>query len=987
MLFLDRRPFPTLICGVVATVMCVLLSAGCAERRSEQYRQQGDSYFHIQKYQEAEASYRSAVQADPSNSEAKLGLGRCLTAMGKPEEALACFQGLMTSAPQIDLGYLEAAMLLLGLGNYDAASEAAANLEKVDAEKGGLLRAALMLRSGRQTEAMGSLSTLQGRFPDSFLVQTHHACALLETGEPAQAETELKPLLEKPGSDSTGAAMLMVDALAAQGRAAEMIERLEKLTTKEPGQNAVLARALIRGGRAVDGETLASDLLTADPTSAWGCFVMGSYLLEKAQRNEAVPFLRKACVRLPWEAIVMRDLALAQKPAAAPSPTPPGNAKTTSATEKGVPSAAAAATSEDWRSLWRQAALRRLLEERARFAGSTDPSLRETLVLAALFRGNGALAEELAKDLPADSPLNAYLNALSERDPQKAVNALEPWGGQEGDLKLLAQNAAGYAMGLYGARGQAVQVLSACWERYPDNGVSMLLLAQVFRVAQMPQFAARALEKLTAAFPENIEAHIIRFGILREGGMQREARQAAELAYALFPESPEVNQALCGIYVDAKELDLAQRVAERYLQTHGNDTEMQLTRASILLRQGKIDEAAKALVAIPASDKTAAGIEVFNVLTSAMSQEWQKIIDMPLPAEPQSVALPVRFILAAAHVKTGQKDKAMSVLSQPGKEEPFGGRAGAIVLKALGQPSGAPLADETSLSADETALSDALSSSADMLADFSCGIAYQMSRLDDDAYLAFKRVDDALSADNDSLLRFLFASLPNVVRLKEAGQEAKSLAEKHSTRPKAWQECAAVLQRLGDTTGERAALDKAAEVGPDLPEVFLQRGDFFARQKDMAGAIAEYRRLLQLRPDDPIGNNNLAYYLLMTGGDTAEALKAGDLALKGRPRDPHVLHTLGVAQLRAGQLEQSKTNLSAALQLMPGDPSLLLDYGQLMLALGNAEEGRRHIETALNYTKALGLDFDRKSEAEEILARNSSGSARTPAPPMAPGQT
>jgi Flp pilus assembly protein TadD len=118
-----------------------------------------------------------------------------------------------------------------------------------------------------------------------------------------------------------------------------------------------------------------------------------------------------------------------------------------------------------------------------------------------------------------------------------------------------------------------------------------------------------------------------------------------------------------------------------------------------------------------------------------------------------------------------------------------------------------------------------------------------------------------------------------------------------------------------------------------------------------------------------VANNNLAYYLLLKEQDPAQALHHAQLAAKGLPNDPHVLHTLGVALLRTGDLEQSRTNLTMALQLMPGDPALLLDYGQLLIALGDTENGRRHIESALASSRAIGLDFDRQEEAEKILEK------------------
>lgn len=953
------RPMKHLaLCGIAAAAMVTLVLAGCGNRRSEQYRQQGDTYLRLHKYAEAEAAYRSAGEANEGNIPAKLGLGRCLAAAGKPEEALACFQEVTRIAPQDDLGHLEAATLLFKLGKAEDALATAKQLEAVNAERGGVLRAHLLLRAGQQAEALALLTGLRESMPDSSLVRTHLASALLAAGESAKAEVELKSVLEKKDpAGSTGADMLMVEALAAQSRIGEIIDQQEKLE-KTPDQEMVLTQALFLGKRVEEAEPLLRAALERNPNAGWPCFVAGANLLAGNQRGEAASYFRTAAMTLPWEAVVMRGLASLQEAAAAIPSSPAGSAPGQTTEVK----AAAAASKDDWQSLWRQGALVRLIDDRERLKGQEGANLKETLVSAALFLGNTALAEELAKVLPADSPLNAYLQALRDKEPQKAINALEPWNSQEGGLRLLAMNAVGYAMAVTGARGQAVQVLAACTERYPDNGVSLLNLSQVFRAANMPQFAARALAKLTASFPENIEAHVLLFRVLREADMQEAARQAAEVMFALFPDSREANLSVCGIYVDGKELALAEKVAEQYLQTHPGDVEILLTKASILLRGGRVAEALQVLGTTPSTGPLAAGVTSMMALSRALSQDWQGVVDAAGSGSPESLALTTRFILAAAYLKTGQKDPALAVLTQTGKDEPFGGYTGAVVLQALGRST-------TTITDNEKALASALASTGDALIDFASGAAYQVAQLHDDAYLAFKRVDDAVSGDNDYLSDLLFGSLANAARIEDAGAEGRAVAEKHGTRPRTWLGYAGVLQKLADVDGERAALDKAAETGPDDPQVFFRRGDFFARQKDINAAAAEYRRLLELRPEDPIGNNNLAYYLLITEGDLKQALGYAQVAAKGLPYDPHVLHTLGVAQLRTNDLEQSKKNLTTALQLMPGDPSLLLDYGKLLIALGDTEGGRRHIESALVNTRSLGLDFDRKAEAEDILSK------------------
>ena len=77
----------------IATILILLLNAGCGARRSEQFRIEGDTYLRLQKYDEAITSYKKAEEANPKNPMAKVGLGRCYTAQKQTEQALPAIAG------------------------------------------------------------------------------------------------------------------------------------------------------------------------------------------------------------------------------------------------------------------------------------------------------------------------------------------------------------------------------------------------------------------------------------------------------------------------------------------------------------------------------------------------------------------------------------------------------------------------------------------------------------------------------------------------------------------------------------------------------------------------------------------------------------------------------------------------------------------------------------------------------------------------------
>jgi tetratricopeptide (TPR) repeat protein len=319
----------------------------------------------------------------------------------------------------------------------------------------------------------------------------------------------------------------------------------------------------------------------------------------------------------------------------------------------------------------------------------------------------------------------------------------------------------------------------------------------------------------------------------------------------------------------------------------------------------------------------------------------------------------MRLLMAAASIKANRPDEAAKLLAVTEKSRPPAGQTGLVILQALGQPS-------DGLDPDEAALAKLLSADPGTLSTFALASACQAAQLHDAAYDLFRKLEPTLG-ENPDFLRSMFASLARCLRLEKPEDEARSLAERHAGGVAAWLGWGGVARALDDAKAEREALDKAIAVDPKDPDVWFQLGQYEERQKDIKAAGEAYKKLAETRPDDPFAKNNAAYCLLMTGGDAKEALDLAEKAKEKLPTNASVLHTLGVAQLRTGNLEESQKNLAMALELRPGDPTLLLDFGLLLVAQNHVEEGKADIDLALRYADQLGLDFPRREEAAKAL--------------------
>jgi len=946
---------------MLAAVAALLFAAGCGGSRTDQYRQEGDTYLRLEKFDQARASYERALEAQPDNALAALGLGRTLIALDQFDDAVAAFDMAIEADADFTIAYLEKANLLMAQNRPDDAMATAAALKATAPELGGVLEGNLLLRQGHVEEAVESLETVAGAMPNSALAQRHLATALLANGEPDQAEAALNNANDAADASEPGTALLMLEAMHAQGRIDDEIAKLEQTQAgaENPARKMVLAHALILGGREEEAQSLLQPEVADKAASAWRDLVIGSYVFANGAVDEAAPRLRDASRALPWEPIVMRNTAALTAPQAGASKRPPKpRAAAEDAPEQEAPADAQPARREEWRALWQQAALSQLLTEHDPTPDA--PALHETLTVAAFVLGDAQRARSLADGLPADSPIKQFADKLQENETQQALDALNPLSDGNADEQILGMNALGAALGASGARAQAVQVLSKCAGLFPGHGASLLNIALIFNRADRPRFAGQALRKLIALFPQNIEAHALLFRVLRDAGLQSDARQTAEAMYALFPDAREAAMAVAMAYVDAGQLEQARTAIEAHLQRSPDDDAARFLQASIYFREGEPDASLRILEDLALRGELPTGVTTLSALCHAAEQDWDAVIDLVAGKNPERWTPAARLMLVAAYLETGKPDDAAAAL-QPGGDTIAGGHAGVILANALGL-------DAPDLPDGDAALVEALAADTAARADFAAAAAYNEAKTYEAAFRALDGVDRAVDAPADFAAEQALHALGRAAGIADIPSVARAIAERHPDSASVWLAFAALMRDSDNTEAEREALDRALETAPNDPRVRLRRAAFLKRQDDAEAALAEYRAVLQTDPNHPIANNNLAYQLLTSDGDAAEALAAAERAAAAMPNDPSVQHTLGVAQLRAGDLEASAKSLTAALQSRPGDPELLLDYGRLLIARGDTESGRAHLRTALDSARLLGLTFEREAEAEQLLA-------------------
>lgn len=91
--------------------------------KAHHHSQLGDVYFQQGKLDQAEASYRAALERDSQDLDTRAHLGQCLLRLNRPTEARPLLEGVLTEKPEHDYGYtmMAQAETLMALGEIDNA--------------------------------------------------------------------------------------------------------------------------------------------------------------------------------------------------------------------------------------------------------------------------------------------------------------------------------------------------------------------------------------------------------------------------------------------------------------------------------------------------------------------------------------------------------------------------------------------------------------------------------------------------------------------------------------------------------------------------------------------------------------------------------------------------------------------------------------------------------------------------------------------------
>lgn len=141
-------------------------------------------------------------------------------------------------------------------------------------------------------------------------------------------------------------------------------------------------------------------------------------------------------------------------------------------------------------------------------------------------------------------------------------------------------------------------------------------------------------------------------------------------------------------------------------------------------------------------------------------------------------------------------------------------------------------------------------------------------------------------------------------------------------------------------------LDQAIKIYPNYKDAFISRGGAHYVLKEYPEAIADYRRAVQLAPDDVKLKTYLALALRDGGkfygeqkADMQNAFKCFEESWQLNPKDPETARLLGVGNGLSGKTEEAIKWFEKAVEIAPKEAGFLWDLGLAYSASGNLAKG------------------------------------------------
>lgn len=545
------------------------------------------------------------------------------------------------------------------------------------------------------------------------------------------------------------------------------------------------------------------------------------------------------------------------------------------------------------------------------------------------------------------------LSALGHAPAAQAVIELAP---EEQPTSLSGSYLAGRSADISNDIDTALAYLSYALETDRSNPALGDRVLTLQLAAGEIEPALELAEKLTITDDENPAARIT----LAASAVKSERYQLAKRELETLRESPltTLTSGLLRAWADqglGRTDDALMTIAELSGPTWFNIFK-DYHRALIADLAGRKSEADAAISATYETDRTPIGIVAAYARIKARNGERETALRAIEELGGNAANYPFITQLAA-DLKAGEVPQPVTPTVQSGAAEVFYGLGSAIGTE-----------DGTSLAASYLQLAHYLDPGSGLF-DVALGDIFQRSDQCVKAIEVYERVPENSPIYRTAAIQ-IGVCLDKLGRTDEGADRIKRIVDSNPDDIGA----AMALGSLYRSHDRFAEASDAYSVGvksmTDEPEpdwrIYYFRGIAYERTKRWQLAEADFKRALELNPNQPQVLNYLGYSWVDMGLNLDEALGMIRTAVDLRPNDGYIIDSLGWAYYRLGRYEDAVEQLEQAVELRPEDPVINDHLGDAYWQVG------RKREASFQWAHARDLDPE-EQELPKILDKIENG--------------
>jgi tetratricopeptide (TPR) repeat protein len=613
--------------------------------------------------------------------------------------------------------------------------------------------------------------------------------------------------------------------------------------------------------------------------------------------------------------------------------------------------------------------------------GQKDQALIEMQRAMELDPNRAEFHEDFAL-LQSDEPTKA---ASVEDELKKAV-ALDP---KSVTAKLIL--AAFYARNNRPAEAEKVS-----WDAVDTDPKSLAARANVAEVILKEGDQARAEEVLRQASkdfandPQGVR--VLADYYVNSGQLDKAKAEFSSLA-TKYPKNISVLKGYVRVLLEVKDYGTAQTVVAGLLKTHPKDPEVAGLNGIVLLNAGKASDAVNALQnAVKDSPKDAflqywlgraalakGDIDLAETsLRQAASlnpsrldaeEELAQIarqrgdIDLLADVADKTIAAAPRFpggYVWRAMVEMSHKsaDKAEADLKTAMSIAPQSPQAylelGKIRFAQKRYPEGVALLEE------------ALQYDPNSFESLRLLVSYDLYQKQPDKALARLNTQIEKSPKNSSFYDLLAQLQIQNKNLDQAAATAQKAIQLNSGDGEAVVLFAQIEVQRGQTADAIGAWEQWSAAHPTDAGALAILGTLEESRGDLGKAEADYRKSLEIQPQQPIAANNLAYRMLLNGENPDVALTLAQTARQGMPNSPTSADTLAWAYYYKGAYGFARDLLEDAIKTEPNNAAMQYHLGMVYSKLGDKSNAVIHLKKAVSLAPDSPTGKDAKAALQGL---------------------